>query len=183
MLPHLCQKSPKIAITDGYVEIVKRLGENDFSINGVTTQVWVRSADRSVMDKKVYQSGNTKDPSGWIETSYLDKAWVYHDYYYEDVYTQDPFVTYTVGALAAILGYVFTTNPITAFIWSIATILVSIALPWTKIARVHCYEYLDTVSSYPLLWYRKVDCRVMAYYNNVYTHAGDDVKYYFMNLV
>lgn len=171
----------QIAITNGYIEIVERLGVDTFSINGVTTKAWIGAPHSSVVLSSTDTPTPNRDVSGWIETSYLDKQWSYYDSYWRDIYTENAFYSYTVGVLAAIIAALV--PQLAGFAISIAGMLIASIYSNTSIAWLYCVEYIDTVSGAPVLWYKKQSCHAYAEYHNERQYLGYEIKYYFMNLM
>jgi len=127
-----------VCFTDAKVEIVAINGK-DVVINGKNHKfdVVVRSKELSEPEISTRAVGGTSyvvipDPGG---------SWNYLQDYWIDVYANKNFGTFTIAALAVLLGNYITGVPATIALAFSAWLTGSVLAPYTSVAHIHGYKY------------------------------------------
>ena len=170
----------KIAVTDGHVDIVEFIDDSTIMINHKVQSITIAGNDSRADGLNDTQNNGAKGSGGWVEVSYLDKSWVYHTYYERNIVLEQQIGSFFASTLGAILGGAL--GDVVSNLLSLAQDMIYSSYNSANIVEVHVVEYLDTISSNPVLWYRRDICYGYAVVSGVSHYISTETKYFYIDL-
>ncbi|MEM0333656.1 MAG: hypothetical protein QXX30_04340 [Candidatus Aenigmatarchaeota archaeon] len=139
----------KIANTGGYLEIVRIINENTFTINGEEhyfeyeyeyKEDFSINVEASTMDKydDIRDVFPTSSPS-WTETSNPGGGWTYTGSSWHNLYLTNSIGNYTIGVLAILIGIVV--DPLDGALFGAAALLLNSAFTNSSVAKFYKMRY------------------------------------------
>lgn len=126
-----------ISYTDGQIEIVERIDESTFLINGEKHVFKFEKVDEYKNESKEDVISPT---SSWVELSHRPSGtFVSHSAGWHNIHAQNAFATYTVGTLATIIA--FFVNPLVGVVVGVASMLISSQYSNTSVAKAYKVSY------------------------------------------
>lgn len=177
-----------VAITDNIVEVVEKVGKNDFLINGEKNhvEVTVETVKESPgFKEKTSGVVSTQAADNWIEVSYRSGPWTHESSHWIDVNAERNFSKYSAAAMSSIIGGAVGL----AFSWSgffagvAGGIAIGIAYDFissddypTNAGKMYLASYKN--SPYPTAD-KRVYANAYAVYNGDDIYLGTDNTYYY----
>lgn len=167
----------KVAYTDGFVEVVKKLDQNTISINDQLEKV---EYTKTILDT----NSNVSPPEyviltgGWFEISNPGGSWNYHANIWHDIVLEQKVIHYTSGTLAAIIGLFL--SPGTAFVFGIAMLFVTAPNQNSSILGIREYMYHHATLTNPM--HKKCIYYNYLKLNGSWVYEGSKTAYFLYNV-
>ncbi|MCS0824683.1 hypothetical protein NX029_11940 [Cytobacillus firmus] len=167
--------NPNVVVsnTDGYLEVIEKLDENSFTVNGELHKIHVTSEEDQV--KKTAEEQNAIEAyssSSWVTGGNPGGNWSVIWSGWRNLHFENTIGTYTVGALATIIG-LFTFPVLTSAMIGIASIFLGSMYTNSSAARLYQINYKH---QYPI--YKREYYQAYAVWEGKQTYLGYKNIYY-----
>ncbi|KAF0817640.1 MULTISPECIES: hypothetical protein [unclassified Cytobacillus] len=174
-------ENPNVVVsnTDGYVEVIEKVDENSFTINGEVHKIQVTSEEDQVKNKEEEQNAiEAYSSSSWVSGGNPGGNWSVIWSGWRNLHFENTIGTYTVGALATIIG-LFTLPVLTSAMIGIASILLGSIYTNSSAARLYQINYKHQYPIYKREYYQAYAVwegkQIYLGYKNIYYHRTPGV--------
>ncbi|MEH6990884.1 hypothetical protein [Cytobacillus firmus] len=143
-----------VSNTDGYVEVIEKLNESSFTINGELHKIHVTSEEEQV--KKTAEEQNTIEAyssSSWVKGGNPGGTWTVIWSGWRNLHLENTIGTYTVGALATLIS-LFTFPVLTSGMIGLASIFLGSIYTNTSVAKIYQINYKHQYPIYKREYYQ-----------------------------